>query len=31
VDSTTGDICDKLHRRMKKEFRYAMVWGNSVK
>jgi len=31
VDSTIGDICDKLHRRMRKEFRYSMVWGNSVK
>lgn len=30
-DSTVGDICDKLHRRMRKEFRYAMVWGKSVK
>ena len=30
-DSTIGDICDKLHRRMRKEFRYALVWGKSVK
>lgn len=30
-DSTVGDICDKLHRSMRKEFRYAMVWGRSVK
>jgi len=30
-DSTIGDICDKLHRRMKKQFRYALVWGKSVK
>lgn len=30
-DSTVGDICDKLHRRLRKEFRYAMVWGKSVK
>lgn len=29
--STIGDVCDKLHRRMKREFRYAMVWGKSVK
>lgn len=29
--STIGDICDKLHRNMRKEFRYAMVWGKSVK
>jgi small GTP-binding protein len=25
------DVCNKLHRRMKKEFRYGMVWGKSVK
>ena len=31
ADSTIGEICDKLHRRMRKEFRYALVWGNSVK
>ena len=30
-DSTIGEICDKLHRRMKNEFRYSLVWGNSVK
>ena len=29
--STIGDICDKLHRNMRKDFRYAMVWGKSVK
>ena len=29
--STIGEICDKLHRRMRKEFRYALVWGKSVK
>jgi hypothetical protein len=29
--STIGDICDKLHRRLRKEFRYAMIWGKSVK
>ena len=28
---TVEDICNKLHRRMKKEFRYGMVWGKSVK
>jgi len=28
---TVEDVCNKLHRRMKKEFRYAMVWGKSVK
>jgi ribosome-interacting GTPase 1 len=25
------DICNKLHRNMKKQFRYALVWGKSVK
>ena len=25
------DICNKLHRRMKREFRYGLVWGRSVK
>lgn len=28
---TVEDVCNKLHRRMKKEFRYAMIWGKSVK
>ena len=25
------DICNKLHRRLKREFRYALIWGKSVK
>ena len=25
------DVCNKLHRRMKKELRYGLVWGKSVK
>jgi small GTP-binding protein len=29
--STVGDFCDKVHRTLRKEFRYAMVWGKSVK
>ena len=29
--STVLDICNKLHRNMKKQFRYALVWGKSVK
>jgi len=29
--STVGDVCAKLHRDLKNEFRYAMVWGKSVK
>ena len=28
---TVEDVCNKLHRRMKREFRYGMVWGKSVK
>ena len=30
-DSTIGDVCDSLHRNMRKEFRFALVWGKSVK
>lgn len=30
-NNTIGDVCDKLHRNMRKEFRYAMIWGKSVK
>ena len=29
--ATIGDVCDKVHRGMKDEFRYAQVWGKSVK
>ncbi len=25
------DICNKLHRRMRRAFRYGLVWGKSVK
>ena len=28
---TVEDICNKLHRRLKREFRYGLVWGESVK
>ncbi|QUC65587.1 GTP-binding protein [Nitrosopumilus sp. K4] len=28
---TVEDICNKLHRRMKRDFRYGLVWGKSVK
>jgi len=28
---TVEDVCNKLHRRMKREFRYGLVWGKSVK
>jgi small GTP-binding protein len=26
-----GGVCEKLHRDLRKEFRYALVWGKSVK
>ncbi|MFQ5941566.1 MAG: OBG GTPase family GTP-binding protein [Nitrososphaerales archaeon] len=29
--STVLEVCNKIHRHMKDEFRYAMVWGKSVK
>jgi ribosome-interacting GTPase 1 len=29
--ATIGDVCDRVHRGMKDEFRYAQVWGKSVK
>jgi len=28
---TVEEICNKLHRRMKRAFRYGLVWGKSVK
>ncbi len=28
---TVEDICNKIHRRMKRAFRYGLVWGKSVK
>ena len=29
--STIADVCDKLHKNFKDEFRFARVWGDSVK
>jgi ribosome-interacting GTPase 1 len=29
--STIGDICRKLHRDFVDQFRYAKIWGTSVK
>jgi small GTP-binding protein len=26
-----GGVCERLHRDLRKEFRYALVWGKSVK
>ncbi len=30
-NSSVLDVCNKLHRDLKKGFRYALVWGKSVK
>jgi small GTP-binding protein len=29
--ATVADVCDKVHRGMREDFRYAQVWGKSVK
>lgn len=29
--ATISEVCDKIHRGMKEEFRYAQVWGKSVR
>lgn len=29
--STVGDLCDRIHRSFRRNFRYATVWGNSAK
>ncbi|MDV3277521.1 MAG: GTP-binding protein [Nitrososphaerales archaeon] len=29
--STIMEVCDKVHRGMKDDFRYALVWGKSVR
>lgn len=29
--STVGDVCNKIHRSMARNFKYAMVWGKSAK
>ncbi len=29
--SSVLEVCNKVHRRMKSEFRYAQVWGRSVR
>ena len=29
--NTVADVCNKLHRNMKKDFRFGLVWGKSVK
>jgi ribosome-interacting GTPase 1 len=29
--SSVLEVCNKVHRRIRDEFRYAQVWGKSVK
>lgn len=29
--STVLEVCDKVHRKIKDDFRYAQIWGKSVK
>jgi uncharacterized protein len=29
--SAVLDVCNKLHRRLKEDYRYAQIWGKSVK
>ena len=29
--SSVLDVCNKLHRKMKRDFRFGLVWGKSVK
>ncbi len=29
--TTVGDVCSRLHRELKENFRYAQVWGKSVR
>lgn len=30
-NSTVESVCDSIHRSIKDKFRYALVWGTSVK
>ena len=30
-NSLVVDVCNKLHRKMKRDFRFGLVWGKSVK
>lgn len=30
-NATVLDVCNKVHRNLKNEFRYAQIWGKSVK
>lgn len=31
TQNTVGDFCNRIHRQLLKDFKYAMVWGLSVK
>jgi len=31
ANSTVGDACDKLHRDLRKDFKFAQIWGPSAK
>ena len=30
-NSSVLDVCNKLHRQLKRDFRFGLVWGKSVK
>jgi len=30
-ETTIGGLCDRLHKGLRKDFKYAFVWGMSVK
>ena len=29
--STIGEVCDRIHKTVRSEFKYALVWGESAK
>ena len=31
VGYTVGDVCDMLHKALRSDFKYAQVWGKSVR
>ncbi|CDK27275.1 unnamed protein product [Kuraishia capsulata CBS 1993] len=31
VDSTVSEVCDSVHRDLKNQFKYALIWGASAK
>ena len=30
-NSSVLDVCNKLHRKMRRDFRFGLIWGKSVK